>query len=175
VGDKSVGGVELFSFLRDNLAAVQQSDRDLLEYPQKEKAMTETLGELERKRRRLYEQMARLGDLRRGTISAGYRRCGKKNCACAKPGHPGHVRYQWSTTTKGNRSVAKTIGLGPALEKASEEERNYREFKRLIREVVEVNEKICEMRPVREVVDEEELEMMKKKLRRQYAGKRRRK
>jgi hypothetical protein len=69
--------------------------------------------------------------------------------------------------------VAKTIRLGPELEKASEEERNHREFKRLIREVVEVNEKICELRPEREITDEKELDILKKKLRRQFAAKQR--
>lgn len=137
--------------------------------------MSETLRDLERRRKQLYEQLALVGDLRRGTVAASYRKCGKKNCACAKPSHPGHLRYMWSTTTKGNRSVAKTIRLGPDLEKASQEANNYREFQRLIRELVEVSEKICQLRPVREVTDEDELEMLKKKQRRQFAAKQRRK
>jgi len=137
--------------------------------------MPETLAELEEVRRRLYAQLTKVGDFRRGSLAASYRKCGKKNCACAKASHPGHLRYMWSTTTKGNRSMAKTIRLGVELEKASEEQKNYQEFQRLLKEVVEVNEKICQLRPLREVADEEELEALKKKQQRRFAGKRSRK
>lgn len=137
--------------------------------------MTETLAELEEVRRRLYAQLTKVGDFRKGSLAASYRKCGKKNCACAKASHPGHLRYMWSTTTKGNRSMAKTIRLGVGLEKASEEQKNYQEFQRLLKEVVEVNEKICQLRPLREVADEEELEALKKKQQRRFAGKRSRK
>jgi hypothetical protein len=71
--------------------------------------------------------------------------------------------------------MAKTIRLGVELEKASEEQKNYQEFQRLLKEVVEVNEKICQLRPLREIADEEELEALKKKQQRRFAGKRSRK
>jgi hypothetical protein len=45
-------------------------------------------------------------------------------------------------------------------------------FLELTRELVEVNEKICDLRPVREVEDEAELEALKKKLQRRFARKR---
>jgi hypothetical protein len=61
------------------------------------------------------------------------------------------------------------------LEKASAEERNYREFLRLSKELVEVNEKICDLRPARVIEGEQELDELKKKLRRQYSGRLRRK
>lgn len=135
--------------------------------------MSETMEGLERKRESLQEQLAMVGDFHRGTVSASYRKCGKKNCACAKSAHRGHLRYQWSTTTKGNRSRAKNLRLGAELEKASQEAANYHEFLRLVRELVEVNEKICELRSVREIKDENELEALKKKQRRQFAVKQR--
>ncbi|MDA3918285.1 MAG: hypothetical protein PF690_15105 [Deltaproteobacteria bacterium] len=47
----------------------------------------------------LHEKLTSLEDFRRGTISVNYRKCGKKNCACAKPGHPSHgPQYLWNTT-----------------------------------------------------------------------------
>lgn len=140
-----------------------------------EKDRSETVAELEQVRRQLYEELAKVGDFRRGSLAASYRKCGKKNCACAKSSHSGHLRYMWSTTTKGNRSVAKTIRLGEELEKASQEQRNYHEFQRLMRELVEVNERICQLRPASPVSDENELELMKKKQRRRFAVKLRRK
>ena len=53
--------------------------------------MTEpSLPELEAVRERLYAQLTEVGDFRRGSVSENYRRCGKPNCACAQPDHPGH-------------------------------------------------------------------------------------
>ncbi len=69
--------------------------------------MNDDIEGLESKRKDLHEQLAGLGDFRRGTISVNYRKCGKKNCACARPGHPGHgPQYLWNTTIKG-KSYAK--------------------------------------------------------------------
>src|SRR5664279_6030041 len=49
-----------------------------------------SLPELEAQRVWLYGQLAATGDFRRDTVSENYRRCGKPNCACARPEHPGH-------------------------------------------------------------------------------------
>jgi len=133
--------------------------------------MSEELEGLERKRKQLQRQLASVGDFHRGTVSASYRKCGKKNCACAKSTHRGHLRYQWTTTTKGNRSRARNLRLGAEMEKATREAANYHEFLRLVGELVEVNEKICELRPVREINDEDEIEALKKKQRKQFAAK----
>jgi hypothetical protein len=45
---------------------------------------------LELRRKELFRRMENLGDFRRGTISLNYRKCGKKNCACARKDHPRH-------------------------------------------------------------------------------------
>ena len=57
---------------------------------QKEETMEESLEMLEKRRAELYRKLAGIGDFRRGTISTNYRKCGKSNCACARPRHPGH-------------------------------------------------------------------------------------
>jgi hypothetical protein len=133
--------------------------------------MKQTLEELEQQRRQLYRQLSEIGDLRRGIISANYRKCGKPNCACAKKGHQGHgPQYLWNTTVDG-RSRAANVRLGPELEKVQQEIENYRQFVKLTKEIVEINEKICQQRPVREIHDEQELEALKKTLSRQF-GKR---
>ena len=133
--------------------------------------MGDRMEELELKRKELLRRLTQLGEFRRGSVAAGTRKCGKKNCACAQPGRAGHPRYMWSTT-RGRRSEARTLRIGPELEKFTREVDNYRLFLELTRELVEVNEKICELRPVRQVEDEEELEAMKKKLQRRFARKR---
>jgi len=113
--------------------------------------MKDHLESLEQKRRSLYERLEKMGDFRRGTISVNYRRCGKKNCICAREGHPGHgPQYLWSTTIKG-KSYAKSLKLGPELQKFIEETSNYRKFLGLCDEIVQVNEKICDVRPVSEI------------------------
>jgi hypothetical protein len=133
--------------------------------------MKETLEELEERRLQLYRQLAEIGDLRRGIISVNYRKCGKPNCACARKGHRGHgPQYLWNTTV-GGKSRAANVRLGPELEKVQLEVENYRRFVGLTKELVEVNEKICQKRPVRNIEDEKELETLKKTLSSQF-GKR---
>lgn len=126
--------------------------------------MEDALEVLEEKRKSLYKQIGEIGDFRRGTISVNYRKCGKKNCICAKPGHPGHgPQYLWNTTIKG-RSYGKNLKLGPELRKYMEEIDNYRRFLNLGKEWVELNEKVCNLRPVPEIEGKDEQEELKKKL-----------
>nr|CBX28542.1 hypothetical protein N47_G38660 [uncultured Desulfobacterium sp.]CBX28560.1 hypothetical protein N47_G38840 [uncultured Desulfobacterium sp.]CBX29239.1 hypothetical protein N47_J02200 [uncultured Desulfobacterium sp.]CBX30348.1 hypothetical protein N47_D31570 [uncultured Desulfobacterium sp.]CBX31789.1 hypothetical protein N47_N26140 [uncultured Desulfobacterium sp.] len=115
-------------------------------------------------REHLYRQLQETGDFRRGIISVVYRKCGKKNCACAKEGHPGHgPQHLWNTTIKG-KSYAKSVKLGPELQKYLEEIANHQRYVKLCEEIVLVNERICDLRPVPEVKDDQELAELKKKL-----------
>ena len=133
--------------------------------------MAETMEALEARRTRLYEELAALGDFRRGTISVNYRRCGKANCACVQPGHPGHgPQYLW-TATIGGESRARNLRLGPDLEKVGREVAAYRTFVRLCAELVAVNEQICDRRPAQVVEDATALAQLKKKLRKRFARK----
>ncbi len=137
--------------------------------------MEKTLEALESRRLDLYRQLAELGDFRPGTISVNYRKCGKKNCVCVQPAHPGHgPQYLWNSTVKG-KSVAKNLRLGPELEKARQQWENYQSFLQLTRQMIEVNSKICELRPTLEIEDEEELDRLKKKLQKQFSRKSRKK
>jgi len=126
--------------------------------------MDKTIEGLEKKREGLYRELQETGDFRRGIISVVYRKCGKKNCACAKEGHPGHGPvHLWNTTIKG-KSYARSVKLGPELQKYLDEIENHRKFVKLCEEIVLVNERICDLRPVTEVKDEQELTELKKKL-----------
>jgi hypothetical protein len=110
--------------------------------------MTElSLPELERQRAELFARLAATGDLRPGSINATYRRCGKPNCACARPDHPGHgPRWLW-TKSAGGRTRTRQLSPGE-LDKVRAELANYKEFAALSEQIVEVNEAICEARPV---------------------------
>lgn len=137
--------------------------------------MAEALETLERRRQRLVQDLAALGDFRRGTISVNYRRCGKPTCACAQVGHSGHgPQYLWNATI-GGKSHARNLRLGPEVEKVGAEVETYRTFVRLCAELVEVNERMCDLRPVRAVKDARALAELKKKLRRRFARRLRRK
>jgi hypothetical protein len=131
--------------------------------------MPETLEALELERTKLYQQLQALGDFRPGIVSVNFRKCGKKNCACARKGHAGHgPQYLWNTTQRG-QSRAQNLHLGAELEKVRKELENHSIFLRLCQQLVQVNEKICRLRPVPEVKDEKELEALKKKLQKQFS------
>jgi hypothetical protein len=133
--------------------------------------MNESLSSLERKREQLYKQLQETGDFRRGTVSVLYRKCGKKNCACAQEGHPGHgPLYLWNATI-GGKSYAKNLKLGPDMEKYLEEIANHQRFLKLCNELVVINEQICDMRPVRIIEDETDLAELKKKLQQRFMAK----
>lgn len=119
--------------------------------------------ELESKRKHLYRKLTKIGDFRRGTISVNYRKCGNPNCACAKPGHPGHgPQFLWNTTSK-RKSLAKNLKPGPELHKYTQEIDNYHQFINIQKEIIQVNEEICNRRPL-SVLNENETEKLKKKL-----------
>jgi uncharacterized protein YdcH (DUF465 family) len=133
--------------------------------------MDESLSKLEQKREDLYRQLQETGDFRRGTISVNYRKCGKKNCACAIEGNQGHgPQYLWNGTING-KSYAKSVKLGPELEEYLKDIANHKRFQKLCDEIVEVNERICEMRPIRVVEDADELDALKKKLQQIFVAK----
>jgi hypothetical protein len=85
---------------------------------------TGELEALETRRAELYAQLAEVGDFRRGSLSAVYRKCGKPNCACAAPGHPGHGP-QWNLTRKADgRTRTGHLKPGPGLDKARRRSRS---------------------------------------------------
>ncbi len=111
--------------------------------------MTEpSFPELEAERDRLYVQLSAVGDFRRGSVSENYRRCGKPNCACAQPGHPGHgLRFLWTRTARGRKTIGRQLAAAE-VEKVRRELARYADFASLADRIAEVNEKICEARPI---------------------------
>jgi hypothetical protein len=107
-----------------------------------------SLPELEAERDRMYAQLSAVGDFRRGSVSENYRKCGKPNCACAAADHPGHgPRLLW-TRSAGSRKTAGRQLAAEEVEKVRREIARHAEFKAAVEQIVEVNEKICEARPV---------------------------
>jgi hypothetical protein len=107
-----------------------------------------SLPELESRRAGLYARLAAVGDFRRGSVSENYRRCGKANCACARPGHRGHgPRFLWTRTVAGRGTKGRQLAAGEVVKVRAEIAR-YQEFAALTEQIVAVSEAICEARPV---------------------------
>ena len=105
------------------------------------------LAGLEAERARLYAELSGVGDFRRGTLSAVFRKCGKPNCRCARPGDRGHGP-QWNLTRwAGGKTVTTHPRPGPELEKAEREAAEWERFRSLTGQIEEVNEAICDARP----------------------------
>ena len=110
--------------------------------------LPEDLVGLELRRAELYEQLSQVGDFRRGSLNEVRRKCGRPNCACAQPGHPGHgPQYNLSRSASG-RTVTRHLRPGPELDKVRREVAEYERFRALVGQVTEVNEEICEARPL---------------------------
>src|ERR1700746_262815 len=106
------------------------------------------LPELERRRAGLYRELSRVGDFRPGSLNEVRRKCGKPNCACAAPDHPGHGPKYNLTRRVDGRTRARHLRPGPELDKARREVAEYQRFRDLVGQVTEVNEAICGARPV---------------------------
>lgn len=110
--------------------------------------MEPPLAGLEQRRSQLYAELSQTDDFRRGSISTTYRRCGKPNCACADPTHPGHGPRRLLTWKVAGKTQARALRNFPEVAKATRELASYQRFVSLSQQIVEVNEAICDARPV---------------------------
>jgi len=110
--------------------------------------MPDDLAALEITRSKLLEEFLSLGDLRPGSITAVVRRCGKPSCHCAKPHDPGHDPQLRLTRRTAGRTVTETFPNPAALRKAQQEVAEFHRFQQLSADLVNVNQQICELRPV---------------------------
>jgi hypothetical protein len=97
-----------------------------------------------------------LGDLRSGSITAISGRCGKPNCHCHQPDRPGHGPNLRLTRKINGKSVSESFSSVAELRKAQREVEAFHRFRQLSQELLEVNEKICRVRPVVETLSPEE-------------------
>jgi hypothetical protein len=112
--------------------------------------MPDALATLEANRSKLLEEFLRLGDLRPGSITAVVRRCGKPSCHCAKPNDPGHDPQFRLTRRVAGKTVTETFTNPAALRKAQQQVGEFRRLQKLSEDLVDINEKICALRPVQQ-------------------------
>ena len=129
--------------------------------------MPESLSDLEQRREVIAERIARLGDLRPGSITSTSGRCGKPDCRCHQPGQPGHGPNVRLTYKVNGKTISEALSTSAAIQKAEREVEEFRKFQQLSREFLGTNAEICRLRPIEE---EAETELKKKRSRR--SGKR---
>jgi hypothetical protein len=112
--------------------------------------MPESLDHLEQKRSDLLAQFAQLEDLRPGCVTGIVRRCGKPTCHCAQPDDPGHGPTLRLTYKAQGKTISEALPTSAAVRKVEQEIAEFRRYQELSRAFVEVNEKICRLRPVQE-------------------------
>lgn len=112
--------------------------------------MSETLASLEERRAAVQSELARLGDMRSGSITGTGGRCGNSHCHCHQPGDAGHGPYYRLTRKVDAKTVTETFSSPAALAKAQREVAEYHRFGELGGQLLEVKEQICERRPVEE-------------------------
>jgi hypothetical protein len=116
--------------------------------------MPDSLPALEAQRQALLDQISRLGDFRPGSITPTHGHCGNPHCHCHLPNHPGHEPNDRLTYKRKGKTVTETFPTAVAQRKAQREIAEFRRFQQLSRTLLEVNEKICHLRPVPETAVE---------------------
>jgi hypothetical protein len=110
--------------------------------------MPEPLSVLIEERSKLLRQVVELGDFQPGSISSPTRKCGKPGCHCAKPDDPGHGPHFQLTQKVDGKTVTQNLPSTEAVRKAEHEIAEYRRFQGLSNDLVDVNRRICRLRPV---------------------------
>lgn len=94
--------------------------------------------------------------MRPGSIVGAVFRCGKPTCHCALPDDPGHgpnlrLTYKWR-----GKTVTEALSSPAAVRKAEQEINEFRNYQQLSRELVQVSERVCRLRPVEDTLTPEE-------------------
>ena len=112
--------------------------------------MPDSLVDLESRRANVQLQIAQLGDMRSGSITGTGGRCGNPNCHCHRAGDPGHGPYYRLTRKVNGKTITETFSSAASLTKAQREVAECQRFRQLGDQLLDVNEQICELRPVEE-------------------------
>jgi hypothetical protein len=113
--------------------------------------MTDSLADLESRRAAVQSQIAQLGDMRSGSITGTGGRCGNPNCHCHQAGDLGHGPYYRLTRKVNGKTVTEMFSSPASLAKAQREVAECQRFRKLGDQLVDVNEQICQLRPVEEI------------------------
>jgi len=127
--------------------------------------MSDSLSTLEARRAELLRSMAHLNDMRPGSIVGAVWRCGKPTCHCAQPEDPGHGPSLRLTYKRRGKTITEALPTPAAVRKAEQEIAEFRNYQQLSRELVDVSEQVCRLRPVEETLTPEEKKRPKRSVR----------
>ncbi len=96
----------------------------------------------------LLEELRGTDDMRRGSITEVYRRCGKETCRCADDSDAWHGPYYAYTRKVGGKTKTLQLRAGPLLSKIEREVEAGRRFRTTCDRLFDVSEALCEHRPV---------------------------
>jgi hypothetical protein len=118
--------------------------------------LPQSIADFQQERAKLITEMSRLQDLRPGCITGIVRRCGKPTCHCARAGDPGHGPTLRLTYKADGKTISEALPSSAAVRKAEREIGEFRRYQQLSRDFIEVNEKICRLRPVEDTLTRQE-------------------
>jgi len=118
--------------------------------------MPDSLATLERQRTALLSEIFHRGDFRSGSVPAVSGRCGKARCRCHQPGQPAHGPNCRLTKKVNGKTVGETFASPAERRKAQREVEAFHRFRELSRQLLAVNEKICQLGPVEETLTPQE-------------------
>lgn len=124
--------------------------------------MNKTLAALEARRAAAQLQISSLGDMRSGSISSTGGKCGTPRCHCHQPDDPGHGPFVRLTRKMKGKTVTESFATPAALRKAQREVAEFHRFRQLSHDLLEVNEQICQLRPVEETYTPQEKKRSKR-------------
>ena len=76
------------------------------------------------------------------TLTEYYRKCGKPYCRCTQPEHPGHGP-SWMLTRKVDSKTRTRNVPQQALEQTHRQMKEYRRFRDLVKQMIEINDALC--------------------------------
>ena len=114
------------------------------------------LSALEQRRSFLLQQISELGDLRPGSITGTGGRCGSPSCHCHRDADPGHTAHPRLTYKSKGKTVTESFPTPAAQRKTEGEIATFRQYQELSRSFVDVNEQICQARPVEDTLTPQE-------------------
>jgi hypothetical protein len=118
--------------------------------------MPDSLAALQARRAEVLDSIAHLRDMRPGSIVGAVWRCGKPTCHCAQPDDPGHGPNLRLTYKSHGKTVTEALPTPAVVRKAEQEIAEFRNYQQLSRELVEVSELVCRLRPVEDTLTSEE-------------------
>ena len=94
----------------------------------------------------ILRQLSEIGDLRQGSLTAQFRKCGKPGCHCAKG--PGHGPYLQLTRKVNGKTRCKSIPVA-AEDQTRMQIEEYKRLRALVQQLIEVSDRICDARLAR--------------------------